>query len=276
MNFDIRDKVNSLLDDHYLVLINKKYGGFALSYEAIEMILNKFPNIPDLKSRVVYEYYPDFDLQFWNKTVRSNQDIVRFLLDFILNCDNVFTGINMISGNHCSIDIVFVPMVDGEPIPYNIEEMDGVERVVPSINKYSIIEELCSYVDILNNNRYGAENNYDNLSYYTKLVLQYGTIPDFIRIAPTSIRSIYKEERRRFFLEGARNMQRDIMARFQNMNFRHNNGDGDNYQEGVDGEHVQEGEQFQGHEYGEHVQDGDDNQNADQFQDDMHFREPRE
>lgn len=233
-NIDIRDKVNSLLDNHYLVLINKKYGGFNLSECAIDMILNKFPNIPDLKNREVREYHPNFDFQFWNKTVRTNQEIVKFLLEFILSCNNIFIGLDTLSGNYCSLDIVFVPMVDGEPIPYCIEEMDGVENVVSSINQENIIEELCSHIDIMKQKQDGAAaaDNFENLSFYTKIILQYGKIPDFIKCKPSTLINIFEKQQRDAFQMNRGNMYNNFMPRLVNMNIRNANNDAENVQDG--------------------------------------------
>lgn len=222
MNIDIRDKVNSFLEEHYLVLINKQYGGFSLSEEAIIMILKEFPNIPDLKSREVHEYYPDFDFDFWHEKVRTNQDIVKFLLNFILDSEHIYTGMEIISGNHCCVDIAFIPMIDGVPIPYRIEEFDGVENIVPNIDKDHIIEELCSHIDRLNHNQDGAAAA-DNLSFYAKIALQYGSIPRFIRNKPITLKKIFIEEHK--FVMNRMNQMNGFMPNIANIHIRNEDND---------------------------------------------------
>jgi hypothetical protein len=237
MDMNIRDKVNILLEEHYLVLINKQYGGFSLSKEAINMILSKFPNIPDLKSREVHEYNPDFDFEFWNEKVRTNQDIVKFLLNFILENENIYIGIETLSGNFCSLDIVFVPTIDGNPIPYRIEEFDGVEELVPNINKDNIIEELCAHIYRLNYNQDGgaaagaaaaaasaaAADNIQHLSFYTKIVLQYGTMPSFMKNKSITLKKLFIEEKR--VAMNMMNQRYGFMPNIANMRIRDENPD---------------------------------------------------
>ena len=182
---EVMNKVNMYIEDNYfMVLFNSKYGGFNLSVKAIKMILEYFEHIPELFNRnIIYEYVEGFDYHFWNKKVRSNQEIIKFLLNYILNSNNFNDSLKELSGENCLLNVAFIPMYEGEHLPYKIREYDGKERIEICINKDRIISDLCRRISAMKAQMERGDCQecvHPDISVFTKICLEHGKFPMFL------------------------------------------------------------------------------------------------
>ena len=128
----------------YGVLYNSRYGGFSISQEGCEMILEEFPNkLPLLESRGCI-----------HNLARADQEIVRFMAE---------KGLEKFHGKRCKFNITFIPVYENIKSPFKVDEYDGVEDIAVNINFREIAKDLANNT---NNNPltpYIRERGFDNV-----------------------------------------------------------------------------------------------------------------
>lgn len=102
------------------VLFNNCFGGFKITKEGINLLIDKFP-----KKAVEYGWKNEYIYNF----VRDDQEVIEFMLKM---------GLEKFQAKHCHLEIEEIHPL----LKFDISEYDGSERVVTEIDYKNIICDL--------------------------------------------------------------------------------------------------------------------------------------
>jgi hypothetical protein len=107
------------------VLYNDCYGGFGISEEGIELLINEFPEKASNYGWKIKKRPYNF--------VRDDQEVIEFMIN---------TGLKKFQGKHCELDIEEINPL----LKFEISEYDGYECVEKNIDYKNIICDLINRI----------------------------------------------------------------------------------------------------------------------------------